>query len=234
MPGGRLTYEDRQQIAAGLQRGRGYAEIARTLGRPTSTVTREISRNGGPRGYRAAPAQRATERRAERRPARPSVEELPAAAYGRDPLAVREFVDGITGVMVETGLPRMMARVLSCFCTADDGSLTAAELVRRLRVSPASVSTAINYLESQAWVRRERVPGRRHDRYVMDDDMWYGAFILSAQRNVVLAETARQGAEVLGRATPAGARLAGMAMFLSRASRDMLAAADRWRGVLRS
>lgn len=67
MPGGRLTQKDRQQIALGLADGLAYAEIARGLERPTSTITREVMRNGGPTGYRADLAHRATERRAHRR-----------------------------------------------------------------------------------------------------------------------------------------------------------------------
>ncbi|MEV0780065.1 helix-turn-helix domain-containing protein, partial [Streptomyces sp. NPDC050428] len=66
MPGGRLTAEDRRDIGAGLAGGLGYAEIARRLGRPTSTVSREVARNGGADGYRADRALRATERRARR------------------------------------------------------------------------------------------------------------------------------------------------------------------------
>jgi IS30 family transposase len=53
MPGGRLTQPERQQIALGLADGLAYAEIARTLDRPTSTITREVMRNGGPTAYRA-------------------------------------------------------------------------------------------------------------------------------------------------------------------------------------
>lgn len=48
MPGGRLTQQERQQIALGLGDGLAYAEIARRLERPTSTITREVMRNGGP------------------------------------------------------------------------------------------------------------------------------------------------------------------------------------------
>ncbi|WP_203843221.1 helix-turn-helix domain-containing protein, partial [Winogradskya humida] len=66
MPGGRLTQQERQQIALGLADDLPYAEIARRLDRPTSTVTREVMRNGGPNGYRADLAHRATERRAQR------------------------------------------------------------------------------------------------------------------------------------------------------------------------
>lgn len=67
MPGGRLTQQERQQIALGLADSLPYAEIARRLDRPTSTITREVMRNGGPTAYRADLAHRATERRAHRR-----------------------------------------------------------------------------------------------------------------------------------------------------------------------
>lgn len=67
MPGGRLTQQERQQIALGLADGLAYAEIARRTGRPTSTITREVMRNGGPAAYRADLAHRATERRARLR-----------------------------------------------------------------------------------------------------------------------------------------------------------------------
>ena len=53
MPGGRLTQQERQQIAHGLAADLAYAEIARRLERPTSTITREVMRNGGPAAYRA-------------------------------------------------------------------------------------------------------------------------------------------------------------------------------------
>lgn len=66
MPGGRLTQQERHQIAQGLADGLAYAEIARGLERPTSTITREVLRNGGPAGYRADLAQHATEHRAHR------------------------------------------------------------------------------------------------------------------------------------------------------------------------
>ncbi|GAA2914172.1 hypothetical protein GCM10020221_07340 [Streptomyces thioluteus] len=55
--------------------------------------------------------------------------------------------------------------MLGCLSITDSGSLTSADLVRRLRVSPASVSKAIAYLEGQDLVRRER-DGRRGARAV--------------------------------------------------------------------
>src|SRR3954471_6022375 len=91
VPGGRLTQQERQQIALGLADGLAYAEIARRLDRPTSTITREVMRNGGPTAYRADLAHRATERRAHRRKhTPPRGQGVPAQAHGRDDEAVRE------------------------------------------------------------------------------------------------------------------------------------------------
>ncbi|GHC52667.1 GbsR/MarR family transcriptional regulator [Streptomyces flavofungini] len=222
MPGGRLTHEDRLRVAAGLADGLGYAEIARRLDRPTSTVSREVARNGGPRGYRADHAHHATARRA-RRAASARGEDAPAedAAYGRDPAAVRAFVDQFAELMVHTGLPRMAARVLASLVTTDSGSLTAADLTRRLRVSPASVSKAVAYLERLDVLRREHRAVGRREAYVIDDDVWLRTWLTSARTHAMMADTAQAGAGILHPGTPAGARLAVMRQFFTSLSDDM-------------
>ncbi|WP_236243740.1 helix-turn-helix domain-containing protein [Streptomyces sp. CC228A] len=155
MPGGRLTSEDRQRIAAGLAEGLGYAEIARRLERPASTVMREVTRNGGPDDYRAERAQEATRHRARRsRRAQPAAWPAPDGDHGRDPQAVRDFAESFTTLLEQQGLPRMAAKVLVCLYVTDSGTLTAADLVQRLRVSPASVSHAVAFLEQQGLLRR--------------------------------------------------------------------------------
>jgi DNA-binding transcriptional regulator GbsR (MarR family) len=217
-----LTQQDRQRIAAGLADGLGYAEIARRLGRPTSTVSREVARNGRTDGYRADQAHQATGRRARRRRPAPAPE-LPAAggAYGRDPEVVRGFVDQFADLMAQTGLSRMAARLLVCLFTTDAGALTAAELVHRLRVSPASISKAVGYLEELELIRRERDVRGRRERYIVDDDVWLRSWAASARKNATWADVAQRGAEVLGPATPAGARLADMGLFFAQLSSDM-------------
>ena len=228
MPGGRLTQEDRRHIAAGLAEGLSHAEIARRLSRPTSTITREVNRNRGAAGYQADQAQRATRQRARRRPAAPAPGAAPAdpPADGRDPAAVTEFERRFAEAMVQAGMPRMMSRVFACLTTTDSGAMTSAELVRRLRVSPASVSKAVAYLEGQHFVRRER-DGRR-ERYVVDDDVWYRSSVESAATNHELAQAALSGAEALGPDTPAGARLADTAWFLKYLSEDLLRHVEYW------
>nr|WP_235498131.1 MULTISPECIES: helix-turn-helix domain-containing protein [unclassified Frankia] len=234
MPGGRLTLQERQQIALGLAESLAYAEIGRRLDRPTSTITREVMRNGGPTTYRADLAHRATERRAHRgRQAAPPAPRALPPAYGRDAEAVREYEEMFTALLMQSGLPRMTSRVLTCLLTTDAASLTAAELVRRLQVSPASVSKAIAFLEGQSLVRRER-DERRRERYAVDDELWYQSAIASARSNAQLAETARRGVGVLGPDTPAAARLENIARFLDFVGESIVRAAEQARAVLTS
>ena len=232
MPGGRLTQQDRQQIALGLADGLAYAELARRIGRPTSTITREVMRNGGPTAYRADLAHRATVRRARRRrQAASRGPEAPPQAHGRDAEAVREYEEMFTTILMQSGLPKMISRVLVCLYTTDAGSLTASELVQRLQVSPASISKAITFLASQDLVRRER-DERRRERYVVDDDVWYQAMVASARSNAQVVEAARQGVNILGPGTPAAARLQNIARFLDFVGESITRAAEQAREVL--
>ncbi|WP_306204455.1 GbsR/MarR family transcriptional regulator [Actinoplanes sp. RD1] len=230
MPGGRLTQQERQQITAGLADGLAYAEIARGLGRPTSTVTREIMRNGGPGAYRGDLAHHATERRARRRRS-PGPGGVSAQAAGRDAEAVHEYEQTFAATFAQQGLPTMTARTLAALYSTDTGSLTAAELATRLRVSPASISKAIAFLESQGLVRRER-DERRRERYVVDDDVMYQSTMSGARGTAHLGEIARQGVRVLGPGTPAAARLESIARFVEYVSEAIARAADEARAML--
>ncbi len=232
LPGGRLTQQERQQIATGLADGLAYAEIARRLDRPTSTITREVMRNGGPTAYRADLAHRATERRAHRR--RQTAARGPKALtedHGRDPEAVRAYEETLTTVFIASGTPRMMARVMACLTLSDSGSLTAAELAQRLDVSPASVSKAVTFLEGQGLIRREREEGRR-ERYGVDDDIWHQSMMASARSTAQVAETSRQGVDIMGRGTPAATRLENIARYLDFISEAITRAAEQAREVL--
>ncbi|MDX3105991.1 GbsR/MarR family transcriptional regulator [Nonomuraea angiospora] len=230
MPGGRLTNEDRQHIAEGLAEGLGYAEIGRRLGRPASTVMREVTRNGGPDGYGAERAHEATRHRARRnKQAQPPAPPIPDGGHGRDPRAVQDFTESFTALLIQQGLPQMMARVLACLYITDSGTLTAADLVQRLRVSPASISHAVAFLEQQGMLRRERVPGRRRERYVIDDEIWLRSMIAALQMNDALAAASRRGAEILGAATPAGARFESSAALLHLVTEAFRQVIEQWR-----
>jgi IS30 family transposase len=83
-----LSLAEREEIALGVAQKLPCREIARRLGRPASTVSREIARNSpaaGRRRYRAVAAQVRAEERARRpKPAKLAVNgELRAAVAGR-------------------------------------------------------------------------------------------------------------------------------------------------------
>ncbi|MCX5163095.1 helix-turn-helix domain-containing protein [Streptomyces sp. NBC_00053] len=218
-----MTEQDRQRIAAGIAEGLSYSEIARRLDRPPSTISREIARNGGSGGYRPQQAHRATGLRARRGTPAPS-----RAAASPDDTVGEEIIEAA----VRAGLPRMMARVHMDLLLSEEGRRTAAELTRRLKVSPASVSLAVNYLVQHGYVRRERDPQRRRDVYVIDDEAWYQSVVLSARQTLETARSAMTMAEASGPDSPVGQRMAKAGAFLERVSLDMLESADRSRGLL--
>ena len=232
MPGIRLTHQERRRIEQGVADGLAYAEIARGLERPTSTVTREVTRNGGAASYRADLAHRASAQRARRRrKAVPRTPEAVRSGQERDSEALREYEEMFAAVFIQQGLSRMTARVLVCIYTTDTGSLTAAELVRRLQVSPASVSKAVAFLEEMGLLRRER-DERRRDRYIVDNDVWYQSTLASAKGEALVAETARKGVHILGPGTPAAIRLENIARFVEFISEGIVRAAEQAREVL--
>lgn len=61
-----LTLEEREEISRGVAAGESATAIASLLGRSPSTITRELSRHGGRRGYRASEADRRAWQRGRR------------------------------------------------------------------------------------------------------------------------------------------------------------------------
>jgi hypothetical protein len=217
VPGGRLTPEDRSRIAELLADGLGYAEIGRRLGRPTSTISREVARNGPAGEYLAGPAQEAAARRARRRgPGRAGT-----AGGSEPPEAVREFTGRFAGLLAATGMPRMTARVFVCLLTAEGNGLTAAGLTGRLGVSPASVSKSVGALEALRLVSRAPDPGTRRERYLIDEDVWLRAWRSDTGAHGEVAAAAREGVAVFGAGTPAGARLGATGRFFARIGAEM-------------
>ena len=72
----RVTSEERRLIYEWRQAGKGFREIARLLSRSPSTVSREVARNSGQRGYRPKQAQERAEARARRPGPRRFTEEV--------------------------------------------------------------------------------------------------------------------------------------------------------------
>src|SRR4051812_10240662 len=97
-----------------------------------------------------------------------AVEKSPANAAGRDERALSRFVEEFASVLVESGVPRMPARVLARLLVTEGGALTSAELSDSLKISAAAVSGAVRYLVPLHMVRRTREPGARRETYRVD------------------------------------------------------------------
>jgi DNA-binding transcriptional regulator GbsR (MarR family) len=151
------------------------------------------------------------------------------AAVERGAEAVSRFVERFAAIMMESGLPRMPARVFASLLATDSGRLTAAELADSLQVSPAAISGAVRWLAQFNLAGREHVPGSRRDHYRVQDDLWYEASIHREHTLTRWAASAREGVEVLGADTPAGQRMAETLDFLEFVRDEMPALITRWR-----
>jgi DNA-binding transcriptional regulator GbsR (MarR family) len=146
----------------------------------------------------------------------------------RDPAAISRFIERFAQVLVEAGMPRIASRIFIALEATDSGRLTSADLADQLRASPAAISGGVRYLVQVGLVSREREPGSRRDHYRVDNNVWYQTI---AQRDKVLMRwtaSLREGAEVLGDQTPAGARFAESVEFFEFLQKELQLISERW------
>jgi DNA-binding transcriptional regulator GbsR (MarR family) len=138
------------------------------------------------------------------------------------------YIERFATVLVAAGFPPMPARVFVALLITDSGRLTAAELAEALRISPAAVSGAVRYLVQLGLVHKERVPGSRRDYYRMPGNMWDDMLRMRDQVMSRWTALVREGIDLVGPDTPAGARLAEQAAFLEFVSKELAGVLARW------
>ena len=148
------------------------------------------------------------------------------AAESKDPLF--DYIERFAAVLVAAGFPPMPARVFVALLIADSGRLSAADLAATLRISPAAVSGAVRYLIQVGLVHKERVPGSRRDYYRMPGNLWDDLLRMRDQVMSRWAALVREGINLVGPDTAAGARMAEQAAFLEFATREMADLLTRW------
>jgi len=132
--------EERQAIEVALARDEAFAAMARRLGRPTSTVSREVNANGGRSEYRGIAAQRASTVRARRPKVRKLVANVALAAVVADGLAKRWSPAEVAARLV--------------LDHPDDGEM---------RVSHETIYTSL-YLQGKGGLKRELIAALRSGR----------------------------------------------------------------------
>jgi len=138
------------------------------------------------------------------------------------------YIERFAAVLVAAGFPPMPARVFVALLVAESGRLTAADLAATLRISPAAVSGAVRYLIQVGLVHKERVPGSRRDYYRMPGNMWDDLLRMRDQVMSRWGALVREGIDLVGPDTAAGARMAEQAAFLEFATQEMAGLLTRW------
>jgi predicted transcriptional regulator len=126
---------------------------------------------------------------------------------GRDETAVRAFIERYAAVLVESGFPRMPARIFTALLVNDRGRMTAAELAEVLHASPAAISGGVRFLTQNYLASREREPGSRRDVYVVHDDAMLESTLGRGPLLDLWAARLREGVAALGADSPAGRRV---------------------------
>jgi DNA-binding transcriptional regulator GbsR (MarR family) len=218
---------------AGDRQGRGARQTSdegeerpagATGGTPHETAEGTASEHTAERAAseRTAPEETASERTAS---------EGAASELAAEQAAAR-FIERFAAEMAEAGMQRTGARVFAALLASEDASMTSAELGRQLRISPAAVSGAVSYLVQVGMVSREREPGSRRDRYRLHHQLWYETFTNRGPILTRWASVLGEGAEALGRDTPAGMRLAETKAFFEFMRGELGGMLERWK-VLR-
>ncbi len=152
----------------------------------------------------------------------------PALPAGRDPAAVRQFIERFTALLMQAGFPRTPAKIFVALLTSDSNKLTAAELGELLQASPASVSGGARYLVQVGLVTAEGEPGSRRQHYRMPDDVWQDIVRLRDRQFTRWAAELRDGVQVLGAESAAGSRMASTVRYFEFISGEMASLLERW------
>ncbi|MEI8408686.1 MULTISPECIES: GbsR/MarR family transcriptional regulator [unclassified Kribbella] len=137
------------------------------------------------------------------------------------PEEISQFVERFAGVLANSGVPTMSARVIGRMLVSPTGTLTSAELAESLQISQPAVSGAVRQLLQVGFITRERIPGSRKDHYRIRDDVFAA---LLERRNSALAEwesTSRSGVDLFGADTTVGRRLTEAADFFAFIHKDL-------------
>lgn len=123
----------------------------------------------------------------------------------------------------------MPARVFAALLATDSGRLTAAELAALLHVSAAAISGAVSYLVQVNLASREAEPGSRREHYRVHNETWYEAIASKDQVLDRCERSLREGLDLIGRETAAGARIAETLAFFEFIQTELPAMLERWR-----
>lgn len=142
--------------------------------------------------------------------------------------ALLEYVEQFAGLLSDSGLQRMSARVFSYVLVDDADTYTAAEIAEGLGISLAAVSGAVRELTTAGLLFKTRRASTRADVYrLKDEDLW-GSIMLD--RSPIIRryrDLAIEGMENLPEG-PGRDRLIQTAAFMEFVDHEMALMRRRW------
>lgn len=142
--------------------------------------------------------------------------------------AIAGFRERFAQILVESGMPRMAARVYAELLVTDSGKLSAAKLAERLGVGASAISGAVKYLVQVRLVERGREPGDRHDFVRIHEHTW-SHFISQSDPVLVRVQAgADDGVALLGLDSPAGRRLDETSRFFAFMREEIRQSMAKW------
>lgn len=143
--------------------------------------------------------------------------------------ALAAFRERFAQILTESGMPRMASRVFAALVVTDSGKLSAAELADQLGVGAPAISGAVKYLVQVRLVERGREPGSRRDFCRIHEHTWSHYISQSDPLLAQLRTRAAEGADLLGRDSPAGRRLDETRRFFEFLRAEMEQSMAKWR-----
>ena len=145
-----------------------------------------------------------------------------------DEEAVAGFRERFAQILVESGMPRMAARVYAVLLVTDSGKLSAAELAERLDAGAPAISGAVKYLVQVRLVERGREPGTRHDFCRIHDHTWSHYISQSDPVLIRIQAGAEEGTALVGPDSPAGRRLDETGRFFAFLREEIKQSMAKW------
>lgn len=147
--------------------------------------------------------------------------------------AVADYVERFAQIMIDSGMPRMAARVFAALLTSQKPHCSAAELGELLEVGASAISGAVKYLSGVGLISKGREPGARRDHYAIHDGSWYGYMTQADPVFVQVEDSATEGIALLGPDTPGGARLAETRSFFAFMREETRQSMLKWKRLRR-
>ncbi|HEY0692037.1 MAG TPA: MarR family transcriptional regulator [Kribbella sp.] len=146
-----------------------------------------------------------------------------------DEAAIVVFRERFAQILVESGMPRMAARLYAALLVTESGKLSAAELAEQLGVGASAISGAVKYLGQVRLVERGREPGARHDFFRVHEHTWSHFISQSDPVLVQVQAGADEGVALLGLDSPAGRRLDETSRFFAFIREELKQSMAKWR-----